>query len=104
VRKTLAALALVATAALPACKDPSSRDSLGGQAGAIGSDTETLGAANAAASEVARSAGDCDAVKRALPDAERALSEASGKVQTATGRQVIETLQKQVRAVADVCP
>jgi hypothetical protein len=95
---------LIASTTLVACKDPGSRDSLGGQAGAIGSDTKTLEAANAAASEVVRSAGDCDAVKRALPGAESALSDASARVETATGRQVIETLKKQVRTVADACP
>jgi hypothetical protein len=103
--KTTAVLLTLALAlATAACKDPSSRDSLGGQSGAIGSDTETLKEANAAASEVAGSAGDCDAVKRALPNAERALSDAAGKVQTATGRQVLDSLQKQVKTVADACP
>lgn len=67
-------------------------------------DNQTLAAANAAAGEVVRAAGDCDAVKAALPGARQKLSELEGRVRTETGRTTFAAVKKRVDDIATMCP
>jgi hypothetical protein len=60
--------------------------------------------ANAAASEVIRAAGDCDAARPLIPAANARLDEAQRKVQTSTGQTTLDALRKKVREVAENCP
>lgn len=94
-------LALLVTAFFPGCKG---KDDIGTQAAKIEEDTAILRDANGAANEVVRNAGDCDAVKAALPEATKKLDEAAKLVRTAAGQLTIDTLRKQVRTIAEACP
>jgi hypothetical protein len=98
--RTLAILALFL--ALAGCKksepDPSSATEK------IVDDNQTLAEANAAANEVVRAAGDCEAVKAALPGARQKLSELEGRVRTQTGRVTYAAVKKRVEDVASMCP
>jgi hypothetical protein len=97
----------LAAVLLAACSSDSPKPpekNLGAQAADIASDTEALRAANAAAGEVVRAAGDCEAVKAALPEANRRLDEIEENVRTATGRTTLAALRKRVGEVAELCP
>ena len=98
--RTLAILAVLL--ALAGCKksepDPASSTEK------IVDDNQTLAAANAAAGEVVRAAGDCDAVKAALPGARQKLSELEGRVRTETGRMTFAAVKKRVDDIATMCP
>ena len=76
---------------------------IGKDTGNIASDTNTIKVAQAAANEVVRSAGDCEAVKAALPEATRALEDAGRNVRTAAGQQTLEALKIRVKSIADAC-
>jgi hypothetical protein len=96
-------LAIVAVVlALAGCKksepDPASSTEK------IVDDNQTLAAANAAAGDVVRAAGDCDAVKAALPGARQKLSELEGRVRTETGRTTFAAVKKRVDDIASMCP
>jgi hypothetical protein len=78
-------------------------DSLGGQTAAITADTEVLRQAQAAVNAVVREAGNCPAANAAIPGAEQELDSAAQKVQTAAGRQSLDTMRKQIRSVAEAC-
>jgi hypothetical protein len=96
-------LAIVAVVlALAGCKksepDPASSTEK------IVDDNQTLAAANAAAGDVVRAAGDCDAVKAALPGARQKLSELEGRVRTETGRTTFAAVKKRVDDIATMCP
>jgi hypothetical protein len=67
-------------------------------------DKDVLAPAIAAGNEVILNAGDCAKVVKAAPAAKAAIAEASGKVQSAAGKMTVESLQKQVAAIADACP
>jgi hypothetical protein len=67
-------------------------------------DNQTLAAANAAAGDVVRAAGDCEAVKAALPTARQKLSELEGRVRTETGKVTFAAVRKRVEDVASMCP
>jgi hypothetical protein len=82
---------------------PAQKD-FGTQVGDAGADTKTLADANAAASEVVRAAGDCDAVKAALPEAQRKLDEIGPNVRTQAGRVSFEVIRKRVNDIAQMCP
>jgi hypothetical protein len=103
-----AAAALAAVWLSAACSGkptPSpSPSGLGAQVKAMEEDMATMREANAAADEVIRAAGDCDAARPLIPAANARLDEAARKVQTATGRQTLEALRKKVREVAESCP
>jgi L-asparaginase/Glu-tRNA(Gln) amidotransferase subunit D len=71
---------------------------------AMEQDINVMHEANAAASEVIRAAGDCDAARPLIPAANARLDEAQRKVQTSTGRQTLDALRKKVREVAENCP
>jgi hypothetical protein len=82
----------------------------GGGGGDIGSataktisDTEVMKEAEAAANEVIRSVGDCDAVKAAYADAIAKLDEVESRVQTQAGRTSLQTLRKQVTTAGEAC-
>jgi hypothetical protein len=77
---------------------------LGEQVGDTAFDTQVMKEANDAAGSVVRVAADCDAVKAALPEANRRLDEAAGKLRTATGRTSLDAIRKQVKAAAEACP
>jgi hypothetical protein len=82
---------------------PPSKD-LGAQAADVASDTDALREANAAANPVVRAAGDCEAVKAALPEANRRLDAVAGSVRTVTGRTTLEAIRKRVNTIAELCP
>jgi hypothetical protein len=98
---------LGAAVALAACssgaKEPKDKD-IGAQAADVASDTDALRAANAAAGEVVRAAGDCKTVKTVLPEAQDRLDEIEGSVRTATGRTTLAALRKRVNEIAELCP
>jgi hypothetical protein len=98
--RTLVVIAMAL--ALAACKkeetDPNSATAK------IIDDNQILAEANAAAGDVVRAAGDCDAVKAALPAARQKLDELQGKVRTATGRTTLGAIRKRVEDSAQLCP
>ena len=101
----VAGIALVMTACGGGKPAPSpSPSGLGAQLKAMEQDMNTMAAANAAANEVIRAAGDCDAARPLIPAANARLDEAQRKVQTATGRTTLDALRKKVRDVAENCP
>ena len=67
-------------------------------------DNQTLAAANAAAGDVVRAAGDCEAVKAALPAARQKLAELEGSVRTQTGKVTFAAVKKRIEDVASMCP
>ena len=71
---------------------------------AMEQDINVMHEANAAASEVIRAAGDCDAARPLIPAANARLDEAQRKVQTSTGQQTLDALRKKVREVSENCP
>jgi hypothetical protein len=77
---------------------------LGAELKAMEMDMDTMRAANAAASDVIRAAGDCDAARPLIATANARLEEAERKVQTSTGRTTLEALRKKVRDVSENCP
>ena len=77
---------------------------IGAQAADVVSDTEALRAANEAAGEVVRSAGDCDRVRSALPEANRSLDEIEKSVRTATGKTTFLAVRKRMNDIAQLCP
>jgi len=100
-----AGIALVMTACGGGKPAPSpSPSGLGAQLKAMEQDMNTMAAANAAANDVIRAAGDCDAARPLIPAANARLDEAQRKVQTATGTQTLEALRKKVREVSENCP
>ena len=100
-------LVLVPLALLAGCggkkEEPPARD-IGAETADISMDTKTLGEANAAAGDVVRAAGDCDAVKAALPETQRKLDEIEKRVRTATGRTSLLAIRKRVADVTQLCP
>ena len=93
---------IAAVLALAACKkeepDPNSATAK------IIDDNQLLAAANAAAGDVVRAAGDCDAVKAGLPAARQKLDEIQAKVRTETGRTTLAAIRKRVEDSAQLCP
>ncbi len=77
---------------------------IGAQAADVASDTEALREANGAANAVVRAAGDCDAVKAALPEANQRLDAVANGVRTVTGRATLEAVRKRVSTIAELCP
>jgi hypothetical protein len=77
---------------------------LGAELKAMEMDMNTMAAANAAASDVIRASGDCDAARPLIATANARLDEAQRKVQTSTGQTTLDALRKKVRDVAENCP
>jgi len=97
-----AALSLACGGGAP--KPSPSPSGLGAQLKGMELDIATMREANAAADDVIRASGDCDAAKPLIPAANARLDEAAKKVQTGTGMQTLEVLRKKVRDVAENCP
>jgi hypothetical protein len=70
----------------------------------VGQDRAILQDVTAAVNEVIRNAADCDAAKAALPEAERRLSEAHGKVKEPVSHETLKVLTAQLKGVSDACP
>jgi hypothetical protein len=70
----------------------------------IASDTRVLEHAQGAANAVIGAAGDCDAVRAALPEARHSLEEARSKVKTVAGTTTLSALQTRINQVAEACP
>ena len=77
---------------------------IGGQAADVASDTDALRAANEAAGEVVRSAGDCEKVKAALPEANRSLDEIEKNLRTAAGKTTFRAVRKRMNDITELCP
>ncbi len=77
---------------------------LGQDVGDIGHDLPIVKQAQAAAGEVVRAAGDCDAVKAAFPRAQAALDAALPQVRTGAARSTLTNLKKQIQDTAGACP
>lgn len=84
--------------------EPARGKDIGAQAADVSSDTNALRAANGAAGEVVRSAGDCEKVKAALPEANRSLDEIEKSVRTAAGKTTFLAVRKRVNDIAEMCP
>jgi hypothetical protein len=98
------ALAVIAACGLGAPKPSPSPSGIGAQAKAIEQDINTMREANAAANDVIRAAGDCDAARPLIAAANARMDEVARKVQTGTGQQTLEALRKKVREVSENCP
>jgi hypothetical protein len=72
--------------------------------GDIGHDLPIVKQAQAAAGDVVRAAGDCDAVKAAFPRAQAALDAALQQVRTGASRSTLTNLKKQITDTAGACP
>lgn len=94
----IVAIALALAGCKPEQPDPGSATEK------IVNDNQILADANAAAGEVVRVAGDCEAVKAALPTARQRLGEIEGKVRTETGRTTFAAVKKRVDDIAQMCP
>src|SRR5690242_7860781 len=92
-----ATLVLVGTLALSGCGQPQAERS---QLGDIAADNVTMKEATAAAEGVIRSAGDCDAVKAAEPEALRQLDEIKPRLRTGAAQTALAALRKQVTDTA----
>jgi hypothetical protein len=76
---------------------------LGAELKAMELDMNSMKEANAAADDVIRASGDCEAARPLIPAANARLDEVERKLQTATGRQTLEAMRKKVRDVAESC-
>jgi hypothetical protein len=108
VRRALAGPAVFALVAL-ACgggkPEPSpSPSGVGAQVKALEQDMAVMREATAAANDVIRASGDCDAARPLLAAANPRLAEAARQTHTGGGRETLEALRKKVRDVADGCP
>jgi len=96
-----ALIVLFATFAAAGCGSPQPERS---QLGDVAADSVTMKEATAAAEEVVRAAGDCDAVKAAQPEALRKLDEIKPRLRTGAGQTSLAALRKQVTDTAQACP
>ena len=107
-RRVAAGAAIVAALAGSACgagqPAPSpSPSGLGAELKAMELDMNSMREANAAADDVIRASGDCDAARPLIAAANARLNEVERKLQTATGKQTLEAMRKKVRDVAESC-
>jgi hypothetical protein len=70
----------------------------------VGQDRAVLQDVTAAVNEVIRNAADCDAAKAAMPEADRRLSEAYGKVKEPVSQETLKVLAAQLKGVREACP
>jgi hypothetical protein len=87
-----------------AAASPAPAGGMGQDIGDISHDLPIVKRAQGAANEVVRAAGDCDAVKAALPGAQTVLDETLSQVRTGASRTTLLNLKKQVQDVAGACP
>ena len=104
-----AAAAALALAVLAACsggkpKPSPSPSGIGAVVTAMEQDMNTMREANAAADDVIRAAGDCDAAKPLITAANARMDEVQKKILTGAARQTLDALRKRVRDVAEACP
>jgi outer membrane murein-binding lipoprotein Lpp len=109
VRSAAALAALAAALGVAGCgsgapKPSPSPSGIGAEVKAMELDMNTMREANAAADDVIRAAGDCDAARPLIAAANARLDEVQKKIQTATARQTLEALRKKVRDVSESCP
>jgi hypothetical protein len=83
---------------------PAPAAGIGQDVGDIGHDLPIVKRAQAAANEVVRATGDCDAAKAALPGAQAVLDESLPQVRTGASRTTLLNLKKQIQDVAEACP
>jgi len=96
-------LGIVAVAlALAGCSPPP--PDKGSATEKIVDDNQLLRQANEASGDVVRAAGDCEAVKSALPTARQKLAEIEGQLRTETGRVTFGAVKKRVEDIAQMCP
>lgn len=69
----------------------------------VGQDRAVLQDVTAAVNEVIRNAADCDAAKAAMPEADRRLSEALGKVKEPVSQETLKVLAAQLKGVREAC-
>jgi hypothetical protein len=67
------------------------------------SDTEVMREAEAAANQVIRSIGDCEAVSAVYADTIAKLDDVEARVQTQAGRTTLQTLRRQVTTAGEAC-
>ena len=108
-KRMTAGASIAALVALAACgagqPAPSpSPSGLGAELKAMELDMNSMKEANAAADDVIRASGDCEAARPLIAAANARLNEVERKLQTATGKQTLEAMRKKVRDVAESCP
>ena len=102
--KILLSLVPILGLSLAACQqDEGSSKNLGEQTAGVISDTRVLKEAQAAANDLVRNAGDCQAVQEKAAGVNQKLDQAAGDVQTVTGRTTLEALRKRVHDIEEVC-
>jgi hypothetical protein len=102
-----ASTVLVVLLGLVSCRGGNSEGetkNVGQQVADITTDTAVMKEAQAASNQLIQNAGDCEAVKAALPDVSRKLNEAAGNVRTATGKATLDALRNRVAGIAQLCP
>lgn len=67
-------------------------------------DTRVLSEAQDAANKVVRAAGDCEAAKAAMGEAQQKLDAAAPQLRTATARDSLQRMREQLRKIAEACP
>lgn len=100
----LALAGLVGCSKGGASASPAPPGGIGQDVGDIGHDLPIVKRAEAAAGDVVRATGDCDAVKAALPNAQAVLDETLSQVRTGASRTTLQNLKKQIQDVAGACP
>ena len=101
----LLALAVLATACGGGAPKPSpSPSGIGAVVSAMEKDMNTMREANAAADDVIRASGDCDAARPLIAAANARMDEVQKKILTGPARQTLDALRKKVRDVAESCP
>jgi replicative DNA helicase len=98
-------LLALGTGVLAGCRDekPPAKN-LGDQTADIVADTALIRKTQAAVNEVVRNAADCPAARATLDEARARLSEAATQVKTVAGRSTLETQEKQLSRVEQLCP
>ena len=67
------------------------------------SDIDAMKEATTAANRIIRNAADCTFVQENIKDVNQSLDEIGTKVQTGAGRTSLQSLQKQVKTIAEAC-
>jgi len=103
-----AVVLMVVAGTIWACREKESAkdaaEDVGQQTPHIAADTVVIRQAQAAVNEVVRKAPDCPAARAAMEEARVQLDEAAEKVKTIAGRATLDTLEKQLARIAELCP
>ena len=101
----LVSVAVLAAACGSSAPKPSpSPSGIGAVVSAMEKDMNTMREANAAADDVIRASGDCDAARPLIAAANARMDEVQKKILTGPARQTLDALRKKVRDVAEACP